>query len=293
MHLVSDFDGVWTDPRAEADAIRDLMASRLAETTNLSLERVKIIFSEIEQEFINNPFNYGWIFEGQITAYAMEDMYGRNHAIAIALWNSSPKFEESKLLCEAIIKISGDAERFADACFRDGRSTYRETNKFFLVSEAAQVISALRERDYQMTIVSNSKVTHILDLFDAAEVSLDTFEVIGGARKFNLGFTPSVPETLEWNTAKVSLQRPHYLELLERLKPDAVIGDVFSLDLSVPLYLRNNRKDWSHLRGGLINQPYTPAWVLNGNAASASELGLDILPSLKSVPSWLDRLAQK
>ncbi len=293
MHLVSDFDGVWTDPRAEADAIRDLMASRLAEVANLSQERVKTIFSEIEEKFIDNPFNYGWLFEGSITAYAMEDMYGRNHAIATAIWESRPSFEESALLREAIVKISGDAERFADACFRDGRSKYRETNKSFLVSQSAEVISQLRERGYQMTIVSNSKVTHILDLFDAAEVSLDGFEVIGGARKFNLGFTPSVPETLQWQSAQVSLQRPHYLELLERLKPDAVIGDVFSLDLSVPLYLRNNRSDWRHLRAGLIKQPYTPTWVVNGNVALVAELGLDVLTDLTAVPNWLDRLIRK
>ncbi|MBI4851937.1 MAG: hypothetical protein HY819_09090 [Acidobacteria bacterium] len=290
MHLVSDFDGVWTDPRAEADAIRDLMISRLIEVTDLSLERVKTIFSEIEQEFINNPFNYGWLFEGNITAYAMEDMYGRNHAIAIAIWDNKPGFEESGLLREAIVKISGDVDNFANDSFRDGRNLYRETNRSFLVPQAAEVVSKLRERGYKMTIVSNSKVTHILDLFEEADVSLDSFEVIGGARKFHLGFVPNVPETLDWQSAQVSLKRPHYLELLERLKPDAVIGDVFSLDLSLPIYLRNNREGWRHLRAGLITQPYTPSWVLGVEPSFAQEQGLDPLLDLAAIVKWLDNL---
>lgn len=291
MHLVSDFDGVWTDPRAEADAIRDLMISRLVEVTELPQERVKTIFSEIEQEFIQNPFNYGWLFEGNITAYAMEDMYGRNHAIAIAIWDNKPSFEESPLLREAIVKLSSNADNFANDCFRDGRDSYREINKSFLVPQAAEVVSKLRERGYKMTIVSNSKVTHILDLFEAADVSLDSFEVIGGARKFHLGFVPSIPETLNWQGAQVSLKRPHYLEVLERLKPDAVIGDVFSLDLSLPIYLRNNQEGWKHFRGGLISQPYTPSWVLGSSPASCAELGLDILPDVSAVPNWLDHIS--
>jgi hypothetical protein len=292
MHLVSDFDGVWTDPRAEADAIRDLMVERLVEVTSLQEEQIKKTFSEIEKEFVCNPFEYGWLYEGQITAYAMEDMYGRNHAIAIAIWNDKPKFELSKVLRDAIVKISSNADNFANDCFRDGRTRYRETNKSFLVQSANQVVSSLRERGYKMTIVSNSKVTHILDLFEAADVSLDSFEVIGGARKFHLGLTPNVPDVFDWNGAKVSLNRPHYLELLERLKPDAVIGDVFSLDLSLPLYLRNNQNNWRHFRGGLINQPYTPSWVLGSNAAHCAELGLDVLPNLDAVPKWLDSLAK-
>jgi FMN phosphatase YigB (HAD superfamily) len=291
MHLVSDFDGVWTDPRAEADAIRDLMIERLAEAANLSYENVAIVFAEIQKNFNENPFEYGWEFEGSITAFPDEDMYGRNHAIAMCLWDARPAFPESMILREAIVKIATNAEKFADMCFRDGRSRFREKNKSFLVPQAAQVISELRQRGFKMTIVSNSKVTHILDLFDAAEVSLDGFEVIGGARKFHLGLAPSVPESWQWQEAKISLQRPHYLDLLERLKPDAVIGDVFSLDLSLPLYLRSSRSDWKHLRAGLIKQPYTPNWVVNENTTEiATQQGLDLLPSLADVPSWLEQI---
>lgn len=291
MHLVSDFDGVWTDPRAEADAIRDLMIARLADAANLPYENVAAVFAEIQKNFNESPFEYGWEFEGTITAFPDEDMYGRNHAIAMCLWDARPAFPESMILREAIVKIGTNAEKFADMCFRDGRTQYREKNKSFLIAEAAQVIAELRERGYQMTIVSNSKITHILDLFDAAEVSLDSFEVIGGARKFHLGLTTDMPESWQWQEAKISLQRPHYLELLERLKPDAVIGDVFSLDLSLPLYLRNTRPDWKHLRAGLIKQPYTPNWVVNAATAdSAKEQGLDVLENLLDVPKWLDQL---
>lgn len=293
MHLVSDFDGVWTDPRAEADAIRDLMVTLLSDSTSLSIERIKEIFAEIEKNFVLNPFKYGWLYEEYITAFAMEDLYGRNHAIATCLWQKEPNFPESEALREAIEKIAENADRFSDICFRDGRSQYREKNKTLLLKDAAQVISQIRDADYRMTIVSNSKITHILDLFEAAEISLEGFQIIGGARKFHLGMVGSLPETWQWQEATVSLQRPHYFDLLERLKPDAVVGDVFSLDLSVPLYLRSTRDGWQNFRAGLIKQPYTPSWVANEtNEAWAKEQGLDVLDGLGSVPSWLANLSK-
>jgi hypothetical protein len=287
MHLVSDFDGVWTDPRAEANAIRELMITRLAAASELPQERVVAAFEAIETEFERSPFDYGWLFEKAITAFAAEDMYGRNHAVAACLWSGSPVVADSEALRAAIEKASGSGDALADSCFTDARTQYRQTHGTFLLPEAAEVVTRIRASGHKMTIVSNSKIAHILDLFEGAGIDLTGIEVIGGARKFHLGKCESLPEFWTWQGGQISLQRPHYLELLEKLRPDAVIGDVVSLDLALPLYLRCRRDDWKHFRAGLIKMPYTPAWIESDNA-SLSELGLDILPGLGAVPDWLD-----
>lgn len=284
MYLVSDFDGVWTNPIPEASAIRQLMIQRLAQAANLSEARVADTFALIEQEFVNNPFQYGWMFEGQITAFAAEDMYGRNHAVAHALWVGIPSVADGEILQAAIAQVAGDADRLANSCFGDARAQYRETTKAFLVPAAAQVVATLRAQGHRVTIVSNSKTDHIVDLFEAAQIDMTDIEILGGARKFHLGETPSLPKTYLWGEANVSLQRPYYLEILERLQPDAVIGDVFSLDLALPLYLaqEGSRPAWHKFRAGLIQQPYTPQWA-------SVQSGVTLLSGLSEVPTWLEQ----
>lgn len=291
MHLVSDFDGVWTDPRPEADAIRDLMAEKLAQASSLALETVKQTFQEIEQEFTYDPFNYGWLFDGQITAFACEDMYGRNHAIASALWNSKPEVSNGAILKEAISSVAGSPEALADLCFREGRERYRESNRAFLVKEASEVVSKIVAMGHRMTIVSNSKIDHIVDLFEAAGIDTEAFDVIGGARKFHLGVVEELPQYLMIDNAAISLHRPHYYKLLKELKPDCVIGDVISLDIALPFYLKTSEKDWQSFRAGLIKQSYTPSWA-ETFCATSTETSVNLLGSLAVVPEWLNNITQ-
>jgi hypothetical protein len=263
------------------------MIARLAEAAGLPLERVEAAFAAVEREFELSPFDYGWIFEESITAFAGEDMYGRNHAVASCLWAGTPVIDDGVALREAIAKVAGSCEALADSCFKDARAEYRQKHAMALLPDAAAVVERIRASGHQLTIVSNSKIAHILDLFEGAGIDLDGIEVIGGARKFHLGRVEDLPEHWEWNGGRISLQRPHYFELLDRLRPDAVIGDVLSLDLALPLFLRSRRDDWKHFRAGLIEQPYTPRWVILENERLA-EIGLDLLPGLSAVPDWLN-----
>lgn len=282
MHLVSDFDGVWTDPRPEADYIRGVMAKKLSVASGLSIDRVEDNFTILEHHFKTDPFRYGWLFDGRITAFACEDMYGRNHAIASCLWERRPEVPDGEALRQAIVDVAGDPQHLADISFKEGRAGYRALHQTLLVPEARSVVESLRQAGHRVTIVSNSRTEHIVDLFEAAEIDLSGFEVVGGARKFHLGCAEQLPEYWDFRGARISLQRPYYLELLERLRPDAVIGDVVSLDLALPLYLRSSRSEFAHLRAGLICQPYSPDWALEGGVA-----GLYPLESLSAVPAWL------
>lgn len=292
MHLVSDFDGVWTDPLPEANAIRDLMIERLAHAGQTSQAQVVSAFQALAEAFKHSPYQYGWIFENEITAFAGEDMYGRNHAFAVAIWEKVPVIAESDMLNAALRKIASSAEEFANECFKDGRAQYRESNMTFLVPEAAQVVAQLREDGHKVTIVSNSRIEHIVDLFEAANIDRGGIDIVGGARKFHLGKVEALEKQWHWNSAPISLHRPHYYELLGQLKPDAIIGDVLSLDLALPLYLRHTVSGWEHFRGGLIVQPYTPEWILSDKAIMEAR-GLDTLKGLAAVPEWLNSLVKK
>jgi len=47
---------------------------------------------------------------------------------------------------------------------------------------------------------------------------------------------------------RVELRRPRYEAILREEAPDAVVGDVFSLDLALPLALRRREPAWRHVR---------------------------------------------
>ncbi|MCS6886192.1 MAG: hypothetical protein RMM17_10520 [Acidobacteriota bacterium] len=281
MHLVSDFDGVWTDPQPEADYIRRFMAQKLADTSGLSVDRVEENFAVIEQRFSAEPFAFGWEFGGRIAAFAGEDLYGRNHALASCIW-SGIQCPDLDVLKAAISKVAGDAQKLADMCFREGRAAFRKLSSTLLVPEAAEVIDRLRSANHRLTIVSNSKVDHIVDLFEDACIDLTGVEIVGGARKFHLGECQQLPEYLNFNSARVALQRPYYFEVLKRLRPDAVIGDVFSLDLALPMYLRSIGADFAPSKIALLRRQYAPQWVLE-----ITRQDVDVLASLAEVPGWL------
>jgi len=78
----------------------------------------------------------------------------------------------------------------------------------------------------------------------------------GGARKFELDPERRVP--LAFGDVAIETARPAYQRILEEERPDAVVGDVFSLDLALPLRLKRERADWRHLRVLWQLQPYTP-----------------------------------
>jgi phosphoglycolate phosphatase-like HAD superfamily hydrolase len=288
MHLVSDFDGVWTYPLAEATVIRQLIIARLAAAAQLPLATVAAAFAAIEAEFQRRPFDFGWKFANKITAFALEDLYGLNNAVAEVFWEGSIfDVPQRESLQAAIRTLASSAEDFANAVFRDGRQAFHQQGGVALLPQAAAIMQQICQQGHRVTVVSNSKTDHIQQLFDAAGVDLQTFTVIGGAQKFFLGSVPELPDAWPWNGATINLQRPHYWKLLLNLQPDAVIGDVLSLDLALPLYLRSVYPEWAHFRAGLIQQPYTPNWSRGVDPTTAAAQGLTVLPDLTALPDWL------
>lgn len=79
----------------------------------------------------------------------------------------------------------------------------------------------------------------------------------GSARKFVL--EPGRDDTLMAGGMRIDVARPHYEEVLREEAPDAVVGDVFSIDLALPLALKRREPSWRHVRLFWLVHPYTPA----------------------------------
>lgn len=135
------------------------------------------------------------------------------------------------------------------------------------------IVEDLNNSGVEIIVASNSKTEKIKYLFGKADVNVSDetsserngVHARGDAMKFVIDkeFT-DLPEYLEVNeNYKVPIRRSSYYKILSEEKPDFVIGDVFSLDIALPLYLRMNDSSFQNLKVIQKVQPYTPDWIKN------------------------------
>jgi hypothetical protein len=132
--------------------------------------------------------------------------------------------------------------------------------------EAVETIRRLIARGVEVVVVSNSGTERICQMLSGVGLKpvpheagvTSSLRVRGGARKFWLG---DQSDCLVAGPYAVEVDRPLYRQILEEEKPDIVVGDVFSLDLALPVALASQRQaGLAELRAILRRRPYTPKW---------------------------------
>lgn len=251
MKLLTDFDGVLTAQDAEAEAVGARLAEIVAEAELLRRLRAAVRAS---------PERHGWIAGGELACYADEDPYVFHNAVASAVYASGDRsLDRLRALGLAT------AEHLATRCFEEGTRRYREANASHVLPEAVDAVRRFLAAGHEVVVVSNSSTERVRALLAAADLEPGTrgLRVRGGARKFVLGGEPaSVATHGEFGGRRVALRRPHYFEILAEERPDAVIGDVLSLDVALPLALRRAGGPFASMRCHLKRHPHTPDWSL-------------------------------
>jgi hypothetical protein len=109
------------------------------------------------------------------------------------------------------------------------------------------------------------------------------------------GFVPPAVEghagrvrSLDVGGRRVLVDRPRYRALIEEEQPDLVIGDVFSLDLALPLHLaRTEPATFGGIRLYLRTRDYTPDWSRQYFLSARPEQAeLHLLPKLTGLNSF-------
>jgi hypothetical protein len=275
IKLVSDFDGIWTDQDKEAVYVKDFIISRLSEILETSKENAEKIFRSVKEEMNKEPHQHGWKNNNNIACYYQEDPFGDNNAIFEFI---DRKFGELKFgndMQEFRRKILDTGfetlEKFSNDCFFASTGKFKEEGMLSYAEKAKETADKLFDMGVDIIVASNSKTTKIEYLFDkmgikpGREVSngRGIFRARGNSMKFVLenDFT-RLPEYFEINkNYKVPLRRQYYFCVLLDEMPDYVIGDVFSLDIALPLWLRMNDERFSNLKVIQKVQPHTPEWV--------------------------------
>ncbi len=268
MRIVMDFDGVYTDPSDEGEACsrffrNKIISLRLNEVGLESEEKVDSWLGELRARQASAPFQYGWRSEGKVSAFTFEDPFLRNIGLADFMDHLAEGGDSRSARVLAELAKREKIKNFAEL----SEWSFHQLNLKKRPDPAARkwVLEAL-DRGHEVFIVSNSSSEKIHDFLNQADFPVEKRPVVrGGAKKFGLGKKPSLIDmgSFESKSIFVDTDRPLYEAALLEIRPDVVIGDVFCLDLSLPIRLkRENRLAFS---GGIHYRyrDYTPSPMLD------------------------------
>lgn len=280
VKLVSDFDGVWTNQETEAAYVWNYIVKRISGLTGDSIETINDLLIGCKKEMDRTPYEYGWFSGGKIAAYYQEDPFGDNNAIfdyirRAGSSRSYSNFKQNLAKIKAAIetKDKKTLEEFSNDCFVKSTTQFKLEGKLKPFETAGEVVKKLNAMGVEIIVASNSKTEKIEHLFRKAgqtvtnerSIKRGRLHAIGDAGKFIIdsSFT-EIPEFYEITKRfKVNLRRKSYYKILLEEKPDFVLGDVFSLDLALPLYLRMHEKKLKKLKVIQKVQKHTPQWVVD------------------------------
>ena len=281
MKVLSDFDGVWTDPRAEGAAVRQEMVEQAGRAAGVKLEEAQRDFANFERAVLAKPWGFGWISAGRLTAFADEDPFCLPSGLAG--WVESAPGQREQAYRDAILGAGHDSlSSFADGCFHAATARLRAEHPPAMLPESRAQFDRLIEAGAEVVVVSNSSEEKVVGWFrsigvDAGVEPGRALRVVGSARKFELGTSG---ETLSVAGREIQVDRPLYRAVLEAEGPDVVIGDVFSLDLALPHFLRLEKAPGAPQRTVLRRNAYSPDWVLKELADGAIDHVVDSVGEL-------------
>jgi hypothetical protein len=296
LHLLSDFDGVWTEPTREMQAVHDTVVGELARMGDFSQVEMEEIYAGFAQAIMRHPQDHGWRIEGKMSSFVDEDYFAMPTAVGQHI-DLAP-CSRSSLLRQRILQEWPQVIEFLDYCYHSTCDRFRALHKHDLAHGADRVLGWLLERGVSIVFATNAPAEKVIDWFahqgyevaDARQTSRsDTpLRVYGRAGKQILG---SSGQALDFCGRTVQIDRPQYREILQQECADAVIGDVLSLDLSLPLAMRQQGDPAAPKAIGLMHMRHTPQWALQ--SIGPDPVQIDWLVShITALPRLLATLAR-
>ncbi len=290
MRIVMDFDGVYTDPSEEGEAcaksfVEKIISFGLKDVGLDTVEKVDSWIGELRVRQATKPFSFGWRSEGRVSAFTFEDPFIRNIGLADFLDHLAQDGDEK---AGAVLKQLKNHEKM-DSFGALSEWAFHQLNlKKRADPMAKKWVQDAIAKGHEVVIVSNSATDKIEEFLDQNQFEKGARpQVRGGARKFGLGKNPKPiviatgVDGAQKGELTADTDRPIYEQALLEIKPDAVIGDVFSLDLTLPLRLKREGK--LDFKWGLFyrHRDYTPATMVDLVTGRNS-----MVPEVKLVRDW-------
>ena len=294
LHLLSDFDGVWTEPAREYAAVQAKVVAELALALGESEERSQRRYQEYSAAVMRQPDKYGWQANSQdlrLSSYVDEDYFCLPAAIGQLIdQGDSLDMQEVK---EAVLGRYDSVIEMLDHCFHSTCTSFRQQIDHDLTQGAEPVLQWMLDHEIAVTWATNAPAEKIIswfahhgfEVFDALETepSVAPLRVYGRAGKQWLGDSA---DKLSFAGRDVWVDRPQYRKIIERECPDLVVGDVLSLDLALPLAMRLAGHQAAPQETALLYRRDTPDWVLQSIGSESFQVD-HLISHLTSVPRLL------
>ncbi len=268
MKVLSDFDGVLTDLAEEAARTRALFQQALQRLPTFPKNELAPLLDFAAAEMIRLPHQHGWRVNGRVSAFSNEDGFIWVNGLGACL----DQLADSKQIAYVRLRNAlqkTDVTNFCELAKNSYYQMVKETTAGVrkpLDPIVPQVFGHLLKAGHDIVVVSNSGTDRIVALFRSAGLACTSFPerrtgtvcVRGNAGKFLLG---TQSDGFAVQSYFVETDRPQYAKILSEEMPDIVIGDVFSLDLALPVTMAA-RGVLKKPRVLLRVRPYTPKWSL-------------------------------
>lgn len=293
MKLLSDFDGVWTHPREESRTQGDLVDAQLVEWSPPELrDEARAWIADARRRVLAQPDLYGWAPGGRLSCFADEDPFAEHSALLHYIHLHAGIDRIATALHEAVLEPGHESlEAFGGAAHAEAVARVEKSRGPGVLATAADAGRRMLSGGVEIVVVSNSGREKLDRWFAHAQLPHvvhpesvpGSLRLRGGARKFVLDPDRSAIES--FGSLSVETARPFYDGILREEMPDAVVGDVFSLDLALPLVLKRTDPAWRNVRLFWLVHDYTPARVREQLASHA--------PEVEPIPDGLTGVARE
>lgn len=266
MKLLSDFDGVWTYPDEEGAAHgAALDAALIAVAGESDREAVRDWIAGARYAVRAEPTRWGWMVAGRLSAFADEDPFAEQSALLHYLHARRTSDPLAGRLCAAIEATGDTIPEFGGRAHMTGVKQVEARRGPGITVAAAEAGRRMLAGGIDIVLASNSTTDKLVRWFAHALVPACVHpervagrpRLRGSAQKFVLDADRD--DALMLGDMRIDVSRSLYEALLREEAPDAVVGDVFSIDLALPLALKRREPSWRHVRLFWLAHPYAPA----------------------------------
>lgn len=262
--ILSDFDGVWTEVDREAEAVLAHLVERCATLSGRGPAEVREDFAAARRAIAADPSRFGWSPDGRVAAFCDEDPLC--WIAGVCQWIDEADHDTARSYRAAIEAGGTSVREFSELGFVGAMRRFRREQEPAIHKDARAQLQAVRDTGAQVVVCSNSEPSKLIEWFGAVGIGAGTddrheLRIRGSACKHLVAGDASVTV----GGRRVLVDRPHYREAIEAESPSLVIGDIFSLDLSVPHVMRQAGHPAAPRALALRRHPHTPDWILEGH----------------------------
>lgn len=289
MKILFDFDGTITNVAHEYEWLQNHFIRLASDALQISPGQCRALLDDALLDVSRSPHACGWTSNGMLSAFCDEDPFMLFTAAIerAGSWLAGDCPAPHPIRCRR-----ADLMQIAQSAYAD---LHDEPLSVFNAPEpqAVKTIHTLLMRDCEIVVASNSPAPRIIRKFehvglrpvDNDDNPSAQFRIRGNAQKFVL---QNPPDTIRCNGRDIHLNRPNYAKIIRDERPQVIVGDVYSLDLALPIECaKREPRIYEDFQAYLRMRPYTPSWAVDAMLTPEPNIPKRLLNHFEDLPALI------